>query len=329
MKKIVLAAAVMMSAVYAQAETLTMYTDRPAARIAPIAAQFKAQTGVDLNIVELSYGDIVKRMETEGASSPVDLIFTKDIMFLADAKARGILQPLTNASVKSAVAPAMKDKDNQFVAVTYRARTLVYDPSRVNASELSTYEDLADAKWAGRVCMRTSRGTYNVSLIASFVYHNGEAQAKNIMAGILDNLAADVFPNDIAMMTAIANGTCDVGIANTYYLGQMLAQNPNFPIRPLFANQNTTGTHVNGSGIGVAKTSQKAELAQQFISLMFTEQNQLAMSADHMDYPAAVGVSPNTLIKDWGTFKIDATSWSDIGEQVPAALRIIKELDYK
>ncbi|MNK12094.1 putative binding protein component of ABC iron transporter precursor [compost metagenome] len=329
MKKIFLATALILAAVYAQAETLTMYTDRPASRIQPIAAQFKAQTGVDLNIVELSYTDIVKRIDAEGVNSPVDLIFTKDIMFLAHAKNAGLFQTLTNASVKSAVAPAMKDKDNQWVAVTFRGRTLVYDPSRVNPSEISNYEDLADAKWAGRVCLRTSKGTYNVSLIASFVHHKGEAAAKNIMSGILDNLAADVFPNDTSMMTAIANGICDIGVANTYYLGQMLAQNPNFPIKPLFANQTTTGMHVNGSGIGVAKNSKNAALAQEFIALMFTEANQLAMSADHMDYPAAVGVTPNTLIKDWGTFKADAANWADIGEQVPAALRIIKELDYK
>lgn len=329
MKLLVAALLLTVSTVAAQAETLTIYTDRPTARLQPLADQFKAEKGVDVVIVEKAYADVLAQLQTEGAATPADLIFTKDLVFLSDLANKGLLQPLTNASVKSSVAPAMKDQNDHWVAVTYRARTLVYDSSRVKASELSNYEDLADAKWAGRVCMRTSKGTYNVALIASLVHHKGEAQAKNIMSGILDNLAVDVFPNDTAMMTAMANGICDVGIANTYYLAGMVQQNPNFPIKPLFANQDTTGVHVNGSGIGIVKYSQKAALAQEFISLMLQEPAQLHLSSSHLEYPAALGVTPNTLIKDWGTFKADATNWSVIGEQVPAAQRIIKELDYK
>ncbi|WP_374077982.1 extracellular solute-binding protein [Bdellovibrio bacteriovorus] len=329
MKLLVAALLLTVSAVAAQAETLTIYTDRPTARLQPIVDQFKADKGVEVVVVEKPYADIVAQIESEGAATPADLIFTKDLVFLSDLTNKGLLQPLTNAAVKARVAPAMKDLNDHWVAVTYRARTLVYDSTRVNPSEVANYEDLADAKWAGRVCMRTSKGTYNVALIASLVHHKGEAQAKNIMSGILENLAVDVYPNDTAMMTAMANGICDIGIANTYYLAGMVQQNPNFPIKPLFANQDTTGAHVNGSGIGVVKYSQKAALAQEFIALMLQEPAQLHLSSSHLEYPAAVGVTPNTLIKDWGTFKADATNWSVIGEQVPAAVRIIKELDYK
>lgn len=327
--KLLIAALVALSAVTASAETLTIYTDRPTARVQPIADQFKAQTGVEVVIVEKAYADVLKQLQTEGETTPADLVFTKDLVFLSDLTQKGLLQPLTSASIKSRVAPAMKDINDNWVGITYRARTIVYAPDRVNPSEVSDYADLADAKWAGRVCMRTSKGTYNVALIASLVHHNGAEAAKNIMAGILDNLAVDVYPNDTAMMTAMANGICDIGIANTYYLAGMLAQNPNFPIKPLFANQNTTGAHVNGSGVGIVKYSQKAALAEQFISLMLNEENQLWLSGSHMEYPAALGVTPNTLIKDWGTFKIDPTSWTVIGESVPAAVNIIKELDYK
>ncbi|MEN0059786.1 MAG: extracellular solute-binding protein [Bdellovibrio sp.] len=329
MKNLIAVFVVGLSALTVQAETLTIYTDRPTARIQPLADQFKAEKGVDVVIIEKAYADIVAQIESEGASTPADLIFTKDLVFLSDMTQRGLLQPLTNASVKARVSPGMKDVNDNWVAVTYRGRTIVYDPSQVNPAEISSYEDLADPKWAGRLCLRTSKGTYNVALIASFVHHKGEAAAKDLVAGLLDNLATDVFPNDTAMMTAMANGVCGVGIANTYYLGQMLAQNPNFPIKPLFANQNSTGTHVNGSGIGVVKHSKKAALAQEFIALLLAEPAQLHLSSSHMEYPAAVGVTPDTLIKDWGLFKVDPTSWSVIGEQVPAARRIIQELEYK
>ncbi|WP_374001341.1 extracellular solute-binding protein [Bdellovibrio bacteriovorus] len=329
MKKLIAAAIVSLTAVVASAETLTIYTDRPTARVQPIADQFKAQTGVDVVIVEKAYADVLAQVQAEGEATPADLIFTKDLVFLSDLTQKGLLQPLTSAAVKSRVAPAMKDLNDNWIGITYRARTLVYAPDRVNPSEVSEYADLADPKWAGRVCMRTSKGTYNVALIASLVHHKGAAAAKEIMAGILDNLAVDVYPNDTAMMTAMANGICDIGIANTYYLAGMLDQNPNFPIKPLFANQDSTGAHVNGSGVGIVKYSKKAALAEQFISLMLQENNQLWLSGSHLEYPAALGVTPNTVIKDWGTFKADATNWTVIGESVPAAKEIIKELDYK
>ncbi len=329
MKKVFVALLLSVLSTTAFAETLTIYTDRPTARVQPIADQFKAQTGVDVVIIEKAYADILTQVQTEGESTPADLIFTKDLVFLSDLTNKGLLQPLVSTAVKSRVVPAMKDVNDNWIGITYRARTLVYAPDRVQPSEISDYADLADAKWAGRVCMRTSKGTYNVALIASLVHHQGETAAKNIISGILDNLAVDVFPNDTAMMEAMAKGICDIGIANTYYLAGILQQKPNFPVKPLFANQNTTGTHINGSGIGIVKYSKKSALAEQFIGLMLTEENQLWLSGSHMEYPAATGVVPDTLIKDWGVFKTDATPWSVIGESVSAAKEIIRDLEYK
>lgn len=329
MKKLFFACAILFASLSASATTLTVYTDRAAARLAPIAEAFKNATGADVNVVELPYADMMARIEAEGSANAADLLFVKDLVFLADLKNRDLLQPLTSDALNNRVLPQMKDKDNKWIGITFRARTLVYDPSRVSPTELSSYEDLATDDWAGRVCMRTSKGTYNVALIANFVQNHGEAEAKNLTDKILSNLAADVFPNDTAMMTAIANGVCDVGIANTYYLGQMLSQNPNFPIKPLFANQNSTGVHTNGTGIGVTKNSKNAALAEKFISTLLDEPAQLHLSSAHMEYPAAVNVSANTVINTWGSFKVDQTNWSDLGPHIPAANNIIKELEYK
>jgi iron(III) transport system substrate-binding protein len=329
MKKLFFACAILLASLSASAATLTVYTDRAADRLTPIVAAFKAATGTDVTVVELPYADMIARIEAEGPANAADLLFVKDLVFLADLKKRDLLQPLTSEALNNRVLPQMKDKDNKWIGISFRARTLVYDPSRVNPSEISSYEELANDDWAGRVCMRTSKGTYNVALIANFVQNHGEAQAKELTDKILANLGADVFPNDTAMMTAIANGVCDIGIANTYYLGQMLNQNPNFPIKPLFANQNSTGVHTNGTGIGVTKTSKNAALAEKFISALLDEPAQLHLSAAQMEYPAAVNVTPNTVINTWGSFKVDQTNWSDLGEHVPAANNIIKELEYK
>ncbi|UOF00946.1 extracellular solute-binding protein [Bdellovibrio reynosensis] len=328
MKKLVVALLVSVSAV-ANAETLTILTDRPAVRLQPLVEQFKKEKGVDVIVVEKAYADMETQLVAEGTAPTADLIYIKDLVLLDKAVKKDLFQPLTNASVKARVLPAMKDHNDNWVAVSYRARTLVYDASRVDVSDIKSYEDLADSKFAGRICLRTSGGTYNVALIANLVVNKGETAAKDIFAGILSNLATDVFKNDTLMMQAIATGVCDIGIANTYYLGQAVAANPNFPVKPLFVNQDSTGVHTNGTGVGVVKHSQKAALAQEFIALMLTDSAQLHLSSQHMEYPAAVGLTANTLIANWGTFKVDAANWSIVGEQVPAAERIIKELDYK
>lgn len=308
---------------------LTIYTDRPTARVQTVADEYTQLTGEKVTIVEMAYGDLVKRLNAEGAASPADVLFVKDLVYLAELANDGRLQPMVSTVVDTEIAPQMKDPKNLWTAVTIRGRTLVYDPSRVDAKELKGYEDLAEVKWAGRLCVRTSKSAYNEALVAGLIEVHGYLKAKDIVDGWVQNLAADPMPNDNAVLEAVANGTCDVGITNTYYLGAAIAKNPAFPVRAHFADQNSTGMFGNGTGAGVAVNSKQSAAATKFIELLLSEKHQLAMSAAHFDYPAKMGLVPTTLVKDWGTPKYNVANWTKVGGRAAEARTIFSEVNYK
>ncbi len=311
------------------AADLTIYTDRPTARLQPIADEFSLATGEKVVILEQAYPKILAQLKTEGAQSPVDVLFVKDLVYLADLSNQGFFQPMTSQYVEASVAPQMRDPKLLWTAITVRGRTIVYDSTRVKASELKGYEDLADDKWAGRLCLRTSNSAYNEALVGGLIETHGVVKATSIVDGWVKNLATDPIAGDTGVLEAIANGVCDVGITNTYYLGQMLAKNPAFPVKAFFADQTSTGVYGNGTGAGVATTSKKQALATKFIELMLSDKYQLEMSSAHFDYPAKQGLLPSTLVKDWGTFKYNDLNWTAVGTRAVEARELMKAVDYQ
>lgn len=307
---------------------VTLYTDRPTERLKPVVDDFTARTGEAVTIVELPYEKLFQRLKAEGASSPADLIFVKDMIYLAELVQGGYFQPLQTASISASLEPAMRDPQNLWVGVTYRARTVVYEPSRVNPNDLKTYEDLADEKWAGRLCLRTGRNSYNEALVSSFIENMGYSKAKDVVNGMVENLGASVFPNDNKVIEAIANGNCDLGVVNSYYLAGFYATNPNFPVKIAFLNQGTTGTHINGTGIGVAATSKNPALAEKLIGLLLEDKYQLQMSSEHLDFPAKKGLVADTFVKDW-VFQKDTGNWSKMGAHAQEARRLMSEVGYQ
>lgn len=304
---------------------LTVLTDRPQDRFHSAALEFKAKTGQNVVFVEAGYKDLLKKLEEK---APADVIITKDLVYLAELDQKQLLAPLTQSATVQKVQDFMRGIGKNWVALSYRVRTAAYDPSRVEASELTTYEDLASPKWQGRLCLRTGKSTYNEALVAFLVQTHGTAKAEAIVRGWVGNLAAEPFPNDTAMLEAIANGTCDVGITNHYYLAGLHAKNPNYPVKIAFLNQAQGGAHSNGAGMGIVADSAQTALAQQFLEILLADQNQLDISAAHFDYPAAKDLAPTSLIKNWGTPKVSNTSWSDIGKNIGEARRIIQEAGY-
>lgn len=312
---------------------LTIYTDRPTVRVQSVANDFTAMTGEKVTIVELAYPKILERLKLEGASSPVDVLFVKDIVYLADLANGGFFQSMVSPTLVSDIPQTMRDPKNLWTAVTTRGRTIVYEPSRVKATELSGYEDLADVKWAGRLCLRTSNSAYNEALVGGLIETRGAAKAKQIVEGWVANLAVDPLAGDTAVLEAIANGVCDVGITNTYYLGQMLAKNPAFPVRAHFVDQAVAGLGGgvlgNGTGAGVAATSKQSALATKFIELLLTDKFQLEMTSAHFDYPAKLGLLPTTLVKDWGTIRFNEANWTSVGSRATEAKALMQAVGYK
>lgn len=312
----------------ASAATLNLYTDRPTDRLKPLADQFKAQNGVDVVIVELPYKDLLKKLQAEGGSSPADIIYTKDLVYQAELAEQGFYQAMDSKKVQGSVVSGMRDPRNLWTAVTYRARTLVFDPKRTDVSAINSYEDLAKPEFAGRLCLRTSNNSYNEALVASFIHNMGYEKSKDVLAGMVDNLATDVVKGDTALLESIATGVCEIGIANHYYLAQLIAQKPNFPVSLKFLEQNGRGVHINGSGVGIAKTSQNPVAAQQFIEFLFTDSVQVYLSESHFEYPAVQHLAPTTLIKQWGPFKADTANWTEIGAEIKNARQLVKEVGY-
>lgn len=317
---------------------LTVYTDRSTTRVQSVAAEFTAKTGEKVQIVEMAYPKILERLKLEGSTSPVDVIFVKDIVFLSELSKGGYFQPMTSSVISTSVPPSMRDDNSLWTAVTVRGRTLAYDSTRVKATELSGYEDLAEAKWAGRLCLRTAQSAYNEALVGGLIETRGTNKTKQIVEGWVSNLAAPPMASDTAVLEAIANGVCDVGIVNTYYLGQMLAKNPSFPVRIHFANQPVLGTGSgkmedgvlgNGTGAGVAATSKKLDLGTQFVELLLSDKFQIEISEHQFDYPVKQGLLPTTLVKNWGAFQFNDASWSKVGDRASEAKALLQSVGYK
>lgn len=308
---------------------LTIYTDRVAARLQPIADAFTQQTGEKVQIVELAYPEIVKRINAEQENTPVDLIFTKDLIYINELTNMGWFQPFQSEIVKESIPAQMRSSQDLWTAISFRVRTLVYNSAVVDPSSIETYQDLASETWAGRVCVRSGAHAYNQALVSSFVHNLGEENTAQFLTALMDNLAFAPMSSDRAVIDAIAAGQCDVGIVNHYYLAPYVEANPSFVVKPAFLNQNSTGVHTNGSGIGIYKDSKNAAVAQQFIEFLLNDDVQLEWSAGHYDYPAKANLLPSTLVSDWGLFKTEDASWETLGTHLPAALRIISEVQYK
>lgn len=306
---------------------LVLYTDRPMQMTQPLADEFEARTGEKITIVMMGYDDIRARLIQEG-SSTADLVFTKDLVYLADLEKLDVLQPLKSPEVLNAVEPFMQSPNQLWTAISMRARTIVYSPIMVNPSEVSSYADLADPKWQGRLCLRRSQDAYNVALIGFFIETMGYDAAKAMVQGWKNNLGGQPYSNDRAILDDIANGVCDVGVVNSYYLGMKMAENPAFPVGILFADQNGLGVHTNGTGIGITKASQNADLAEKFIALMLEENSQLFLAASHMDYPARKSLMPKTLVADWGSFLKAPVNWTTIGNRAEEAVQLANEVGY-
>lgn len=308
---------------------LTVFTDRPMARFQKAAQIFQAETGQTATFFEAGYDGLLKTLERDGAASEADVIIVKDIVYLAQLKSKGHLQSMKPSAALRRVHSHMRDPQNAWVGLTFRARTAVYNPhAGLSASDFTTYEDLASPKWKGRLCLRTSKGSYNEALTGFLLATTGSQKAKSTVSGWVANLALPVFGNDTAAMEAMARGECDAAIVNHYYFAGLLAKNPNFPGKIAFLNQNGKGVHTNGAGMGIVKVSKQAALAQKFIEILLRDEIQIEVSAAHFDFPVVKGLAPTTHIRNWGTFKMDPTPWSQVGAQAAGARALMNQAGY-
>ncbi|MEL7160225.1 MAG: Fe(3+) ABC transporter substrate-binding protein [Bacteroidota bacterium] len=310
----------------AELQTVTLYTHRHYDVDKEIYADFQKETGIEVNVVKAGADELIQKMEVEGDQSPADLLLTVDAGRLVRAHDKGLLQPITSTAVTGTIPAHLRANDNSWVGLTKRARIIVYHPERVDAAKLSTYEALADPEWKGRVLIRSSGNIYNQSLLASIVAHAGEDQAKTWAEGVVANMARAPKGNDRDQVKAILAGEGDLAVVNTYYMGllrnsddEQSAKAGN-AVKIFFPNQADRGTHVNVSGIGLAKHAPHAAAAVRLIEYLASKPVQERFASTNYEYPTNPTAEISDELKSWGTFKEDELPLTKLGEMNRAAV---------
>ncbi len=314
---------------------VNVYTHRHYAADQLLFQQFEETTGIKVNVINASADELIQKMSIEGPQSPADVLITVDAGRLTRAKDQDLLQPIESDVLNRTIAPHLKDSENYWFGLTKRARIIAYSKDRVDSTDLTTYEDLANDKWKGKILIRSSENIYNQSLLASLIVHNGEEKAKKWTEAMVKNMARRPKGNDRDQIKALVGGEGDIAIVNTYYIGNMLnSDNPEEvkaaeAVGIFFPNQDGRGAHVNVSGAGVARYAPHKENAVKFIEFLISKEAQEVFANSNYEYSINPSVQPAPLLQQWGEFKADSLRLSKLGEFNKKAVLIFDEAGWK
>ncbi len=318
----------------AAAAEVNLYSARQPILMKPQLDAFTKKTGIKVNMVYLKKG-MQERLKAEGANSPADLVLTSDIGNLHNLVAAGLLQPTKSKVLESNVPAQFRHSKGLWFGLTTRARVIFAHKDRVKPGEVTTYEDLAKPHMKGRVCTRSGKHVYNVSLLAWMIAAKGEAAAEAWARGVKANLARKPQGNDRAQVKAVYQGECDVAVGNTYYMGKMMT-NEKSPeqkkwaaaVTLIFPNQKGIGTHINISGAGITSSAKNKANAVKLIEFLSGDAAQKIYAEDNFEYPIKAGVKLHPIVAGWGTFKADETFLFKIAQHRIKASRIMDKVRF-
>jgi iron(III) transport system substrate-binding protein len=314
---------------------VNLYSSRHYDTDETIYDNFEQKTGIKVNIIEGKEAELIERLKSEGENSPADIFMTVDVGNLWKAEQEGLLQPISSDVLEAAIPAYLRDSEGRWFALTKRARVIVYNTDKVNPEELSTYEDLADPKWKGRICIRSSSNIYNQSLVAAKIEELGAEQAEAWVKGLVANFAREPEGNDTAQIKAVASGECDVAIANSYYVARLQRsedsadQDVAAKIGTFFPNQDTGGAHINISGAGVLVNAPNADNAVKFLEYLTTTEAQKVFADGNNEYPVIESVEANEVVKSLGDFKESELQVDNYGTNNPEAVKIMDRAGWK
>lgn len=313
------------------ADEINIYSDRQAFLMKPILDAFTKETGIKVNVVFAKQG-LIQRLKNEGANSPADLLLTSNVSNLTRAVDAGVTQKVDDAVINENVPAKYRDAEGQWFGLTTRARVIYASKDRIKPGEIETYEDLADPKFAGRICTRKGDHTYNIALIASMIAHHGEAEAKQWLEGVKANLARKPQGNDRAQVKAVKEGVCDIAVGNSYYYGKMLTNDEQRAwaesVNIVYPNQDGRGTHVNISGMTMTKSAPNREAALKLMRFLTEDEAQKIYAEQNFEYPVKPGVSASKLVDHWGDFKADDLPLSEVDKFRKRAAMMVNEVGY-
>jgi iron(III) transport system substrate-binding protein len=307
---------------------VVVYSARIESLIKPMFDAFTEKTGIQVKYFTAGEKELFERLQSEGANTPADVFMTVDVGNLWIAENAGLLQGFSSEAIDNNIPSHLRAKDNSWVGLSVRARPIMYSTERVKPGELSTYEDLGDPKWNGKLCFRTSKKVYTQSLVATMIKTLGEERTEGIVRRWMANQPR-IFDSDSKLLEAIAAGQCDVGVANTYYLARLVAKESKFPVAVLWPNQADRGVHINISGAGVAKHAKHRDNAVKLVEFLSSTDAQNLFADANYEYPANPAVKASTIITAWGDFKADTVDVAAAGELQAAAVKLMDRVGYK
>ena len=288
-----------------QAAELVVYTERREPLVMPVFDRYEEETGTRIRVLSDGAPVLIERLAAEGANTRADIFMAVDAGNLWQAAERGLLAPTESAALEAAVPTHLRDPQGRWFALSQRARTIVHSTERVTPSELSTYEALAAPEWKGRLCLRSSKKVYNQSLVATMIERLGAERTEEVVRG------------------------WDVGIINTYYLGRLQAESPDFPVQVFWANQGQGGAHVNVSGAGIVAASKNKGAARDFLEWLASESVQADFASINYEIPAREGVALDPVVAAWGSFKPDPVNVTVAGKRQAEAVRLMDRAGWR
>jgi iron(III) transport system substrate-binding protein len=311
-----------------QEKELNIYSARHYQTDEALYSNFTQSTGIEINRIEGKDLELIERLKQEGANSPADILITVDAGNLWIADQAGLFQPARSKVLESRIPANLRHPEERWFGFSTRARVIVYNKNKVNPGEIQSYEDLADPRWKGRICMRSSGNIYNLSLMSSLIERLGEERAQQWATRVVQNFARDPKGGDTDQIKAVAAGECDLTLANTYYYVRLLkSDKPEDKkmvekVGIVWPNQASSGTHVNISGAGVLKHAPHKNAAVKFLEYLASDQAQRYFANGNNEYPVVQGVLDNSELKSLGSFKRDPISVSVYGQHQPLAQKI-------
>lgn len=320
----------------AQENTLNVYSSRHYKTDEKLYTDFSKATGIKVNLIEGNEDALIERIKSEGANSPADVLITVDAGRLWRAEQQGLFAPVKSKDLDSRVPASFRHPEGKWFGFSYRTRAIVYNKDKVKTGEVKSYADLADAKWKGRVCTRSSGHVYNLSLLSAQIVHLGEDKARAWAKSLKENLARDPKGGDTDQIKAVAAGECDVALSNHYYYVRLMkSDKPEEKalvqkVALVWPDQQGKGTHVNVSGAGLVKTAPHKAAGIKFLEYLAGDQAQAYFAAGNNEWPVvAKSAHSNPELAALGTFKTDPLNVSLLGENQALAQKIFDQVGYK
>lgn len=335
LKYTLLPAALFMLVSCAEPEQINIYSARHYDTDIELYDSFTEETGIQANLIEGGSDELIERIKSEGINSPADILITVDAGRLWRAEEADIFQPVNSEVLNSVIPEELRDPDGEWYAFSRRVRGVIYNKEEVSRDELEGYRQLADEKWSGRICIRSSNNIYNQSLIASMIESYGAEETEEWVGEFVSNFARSPQGGDTDQIKAVAAGQCDIAIANHYYLARLATSSDEDDRRVAdavdiyFPGEEYGGTHVNISGAGVVRNSPNRSNAIRFLEYLTEEESQRLYSLGNLEYPVAESIELPEILQEFGTFESDAVNVESYGRNNPEAIRVMDRAGWR